>query len=191
MVATLQTEALRRAVKDGFHPTIDVLHMLMLAVLADNVTVGSAEFHAGVKASLRRKLLTSEGLMRPMEQAELLELARELIGRMLVVTNPLVGGGSGLVALAIGEFTDANDTLPPFDTPEFLKTLSLPALRQAADAAEITGAKTATALRDRLAGKIGTSWHPKEAEFVPQPLPKPGWNETDADDAGDSDAGEE
>jgi hypothetical protein len=168
MVAAAQTEAIRKRFRqDGAAMnTMDLLRMLCLAVCADNVRVNDSpsNYHGQISLKdMRAKLLTSGGAVDGFA-TNTKELACELLARLVVISS-LPNLGSGGAGLAIGHHIAAHECMEPFDTPEFLATLSSTTLKAAAEAAGVTGAKTAKALRERLEGKIGMRWWPAEADF--------------------------
>jgi ParB/RepB/Spo0J family partition protein len=199
MVAAAQTAAIRRRlINDGANMQVyDLLRMLCIAVCGRNVTVNGTADRYGISSLHTHldRLLTSEGDVAALAVEDIKQIAAETLAGMLVIAP--AGNGSGPVAHSIGHHIAAGDYLEPFDSPEFLAKCSATTLKEAAEATGITGAKTASALRERLTGKIGTKWHPAEAGFEPRPADRrkpPVLDDDDEDpdaDGGDGDAASE
>jgi hypothetical protein len=110
---------------------------------------------------------------RDLDSSTTRRLAGEAIARILSIPPKTSWGSGNPPAHWIGAWTGAQAHLPRLDTPEFLATLSLDALRAAAHRAGQPSTGTAKALREQLAGQAADMTLP-EAQFgAPGPKPTP------------------
>jgi hypothetical protein len=176
LLAAAKTQAIRQCLTDDrqAHSVSMLLQLVCVAMCGRNVTIlNRGNYGRDDMEDVLFRLVTPAGRLNvDLSIAELGDIAADVIARATVVGGPAMIG-SGHAARIIGDAIAAIDHMEPLDSPEFLKTLPLPLLKAAAAACDITGAKTGTALRDRLQGKIGTRWRPDEAEFRPEPLEPP------------------
>ncbi len=168
LIAARKTEAIRAQLyQEG--PQLDVrllLSLLVLAVCGRNVEVNPSSTSRYAKTKLTdiaTKLIDADG--RIDRSADIASIAADLIGRLVVITNPVTDLGSGPLADLIGYEISAENTLPAFDDAEFLGTLRLPLLEEAKAKIEGLKVKGAGKIRKALEGKLGTRWRPPQAEF--------------------------
>lgn len=153
MIAAAKTEALAQRIRSHVPelPGLTIVALLVLAFAADNVKVHSGRFTLDGFSDIPPRLVDAAGRIS-LDDAEVRELAADVLARTLLVTNPVTLHGSGDAAEWIGDFLRASAALPRFDTAEFLAQLSSDELRKIARSAEISVPKKVGELRTALTG---------------------------------------
>lgn len=155
IIATEKTRALRSHLRrHGANLSAELLGAcLVLAIGADNVRVrGESKWRQVEFADLTARLVDPAGRL-DIENPSVGAIMAEALARLLVITDPVTGSGSGLAAEWIGCALEADMALSRFDTPEFLATLSKDELVYMAGALDIAAPSKASALREVLAGE--------------------------------------
>jgi ParB/RepB/Spo0J family partition protein len=170
MLAAMKTDALRDSLDaetdaDGREATpvqLDIIACaLVLALSADNVTIaGDASHFSRTRFDdLRSEIVSPPGTFIFWSEAHVACLVAKALSRILRVSDPVTGRGSGVVAEWIGAMLGAERHLPRFDTAEFLACMGKDALQAVADQNGRGGLKTAKGLREALAGSL-PDWRP-------------------------------
>jgi len=166
--AQAKTRAIRnRFAEDGPEMASDLLlRLLCLAIAGQNVEVRPADNRYGrIRFDDVLSALVDPGRGLNMK-ALVAPVAASILERLVQVTNPVSGLGSGPVAEIIGVAISAEAFLERFDTEAFLDTLRLPALVALRDSLGMSSTlKTATAIRNQARHRY-PEYAPNEARFV-------------------------
>jgi hypothetical protein len=168
LLAAMKTDALRDSLDsatDGSVATAlqlpSLASALVLALSADNVSIsgGSGPWSATNFRDLRSQIVSPGGTFFDLDESQVCRMVAAALSRILRVTDPANGKGSGEVAEWIGAMLGAEHHLPCFDTPEFLGCMGKDALLSLAAEQGRGGLKTAKGIREALAGSL-PDWRP-------------------------------
>ena len=162
IAAAAKTAALRDHLCNppGAHEGLSLLtRCLLLALAADNVQVCASKYTVVTCRDLVDRLVDAAGNLIELNDAELLDLLRVALARMLLFTSPPNDFGSGAVADYVAVALDV--PAPRLDTPEFLETLHSDELHLVARVQDPDRSMptTVAALRKQLARKL-PHWRP-------------------------------
>lgn len=135
---------------------------LIVALGGENVDINGSASRYGRSVrfdDLIAQIVGPAGEFMILKEDLLAQLAAQALARMLRVTDPVTGAGSGDRAEWIGAAIGADSALPRFDTPDFLACMSKAALTELAAENGRTGLKTAAGIREALAGSL-PDWRP-------------------------------
>ena len=158
MAAEMKRAAFVQSINDmAKHPESNAIFHLLRALLmcldAKNVVPGAAEI-TGRVPRLNTYTTNAENLI---------EVARQTVGAMLVFSAPKQATNSGAVADQIAEFLGSGEHLPRCDTRAFLAECSGALLKEAAGTVTMSPGQRAPkgvdALREFLVGKL-PDWRP-------------------------------
>lgn len=134
-----------------------LVELLLLAISARNVKVHGDpgnSWHTTDLSDVQDAMIDPNGDLRVLSPAALVDLATDVVGRIVVFDSPKASGGSGPVAEWIGAALKAANNMPRMDTPEFLVCCNASVLRDVATQSGIThpAGKSAKELRLQIAG---------------------------------------